>query len=369
MKKYDSIIITIVFCLLLIIPLAATLTSEKKSFSEWENRDLQDFPNVNASTVFSGKFGADFETWLTDHFFARDFWVKFKRTSDSLLMIREANGVIVGDKALFDIPEEPKPEIIEKNIGAINAFSEKGVPTSVILVPSSGSVFSEKLPSFTPDFGELELIEDIYSKIENAKTIDTYPILKEMGLENAFYKTDHHWTSKGAANVFCAWAGLDNNFEFETLSNSFYGTLSSRSGDARISPDKFEKITSGDAFVSCRVFDGLSWTEYDSMYFDEYLDKKDKYSYFLGTNQPIVELDTGELGKTIIIFKDSFSHSFAQCLSSEYSKVILVDLRYLANVMILNQYKDEIDEVLFLFGLENFTTLDNSLAKIFAKEF
>ena len=370
MKKHDSIIITVIFCLFLLIPLVLTVITPQKTFSEWENRDLAKFPKASADTVFSGKFGAEFETWLTDHFFARDVWVKLKRNADSVIGIKESSGVIIGDGALFDIPDERNPETVEKSISAINTFAETGIKTSVILIPSSGSVFPEKLPKAAPDFGELEAIEDIYSRLKNTNTVNTYPVLKNLGLESAFFKTDHHWTSRGAARVYLEWQKKNSEFEFEILSDSFYGTLTSRSGDTSVSPDIFEKVTSGNAFVSCKVFNGAEWSEYDSMYFEEYLDKKDKYSYFLGTNEPIVELDTGREGKTLLIFKDSFSHSFAQCLSEDFARVILVDLRYIKDASVLNKYVSELDEVLFLYGLENFTTLDNMvLVKIFAKNF
>ncbi len=370
MKKHDSIIITVLFCLFLAIPLAATLLSPKKEFSEWENRELATISAPSGEEIFSGKFGSNFETWLTDHFFARDFWVKLKRSADSALMIKESNGVIIGDGALFDIPDERNAETVDKNISAINTLAKTGIKTSVILIPSSGSVFPEALPYAAPDFGELFAIEDIYSRLENTACVDTYPVLKGLGLENAFFKTDHHWTARGAASVYATWKNGNKDFEFESLSDSFYGTLTSRSGDTSVSPDRFERITSGDAFVSCRIFNGAKWSEYDSMYFDSYLDKKDKYSYFLGTNEPLVVLDTGRDGKTLLVFKDSFSHSFAQCLSEDYARVILVDLRYMNDIALAEINTEDVDEVLFLYGLENFTTLDKmSLVKILAKKF
>ena len=119
MKKIESVIINVVFALLLVIPLVLTLVSPKKTFSEWENRDLKSISEVSEKSVFSGEFGAEFEVWLTDHFFARDFWVKFKRSSDSALMIRESNGVAVGDNCLFDIPDKIVKKAVDKNISAI----------------------------------------------------------------------------------------------------------------------------------------------------------------------------------------------------------------------------------------------------------
>jgi len=362
MKKIESVIINVVFALLLVIPLVLTLVSPKKTFSEWENRDLKSISEVSEKSVFSGEFGAEFEVWLTDHFFARDFWVKFKRSSDSALMIRESNGVAVGDNCLFDIPDKIVKKAVDKNISAINTFArDRGIPTSVILVPSSGGVFPENTPSLFPNTGELQTIEDIYSRLDGVTTVDAAASLKTLSYSEAFFKTDHHWTSRGAASVYSAWKGKDYSFEYEVLSDSFYGTLTSRSGEFSVSPDTFERIKSGDRFTSCSVFNGREWTDYSSMYFDEYLDKKDKYSYFLGTNEPVVVIDTGAEGKTLLVFKDSFSHSFAQCLSEDYARVILVDLRYVTAPVNTLVDMASVDEALFLYSLETFTTLDNML--------
>jgi hypothetical protein len=363
MKRTEAIIITAVFSLILIAGLVGTLVSDKPEFSEWENRKLAEFPTATTDTVLSGKFGQDFEAWLTDRFVARDFWVKLKRASDSILGIKESNGVIVGKNALFDIPDAVNEKAIEKNISAINAFQKKtGLDTSVIIVPSTVAVFPEEAPSLFPAVNEAELIGNIYSSIENASTLDTLPTLQGLGLEKAFYKTDHHWTSLGASAVYSEWTDRENDFSLTTVADNFYGTLTSRSSDTSVAPDTVEKIADGDAFTSCVVFDGAKSEAYSSMYFDSYLGLKDKYSYFLGTNQPMVTLETdADNGKVLLMFKDSFAHSFVQCASRDFEKVILIDLRYVKAPIDTLVNMEEITNVLFLYSFENFSTQDNMM--------
>lgn len=48
------------------------LASRGSEYSEAENRTLAGFPEVTAESVFSGRFGEEFEVWLLDHFPARD---------------------------------------------------------------------------------------------------------------------------------------------------------------------------------------------------------------------------------------------------------------------------------------------------------
>ncbi len=363
MKRTEAIIITAVFFLLLVAGLVGTLVSDKPDFSEWENRELAEFPEASVDSVLSGEYGQSFEGWLTDRFVARDLWVKLKRASDSALGIKEANGVAVGNNALFDIFDKISEKAVEKNISAINAFQKKtDLPASIILVPSAATVFYEDAPTLFPSSGEEKLVEDIYSRLDNVNAVDTLPVLRAMTLDEAFYKTDHHWTSKGAAAVYSAWRNTENTFELETVAEDFYGTLTSRSGDIFTKADTVEKITSGDAFISCKVFDGVKTTEYPSMYFDSYLGLKDKYSYFLGTNQPMVTLETAnDTGRVLLMLKDSFAHSFVQCASTDFDKVILIDLRYLTSPLDTLVDLDEVTDTLFLYSLENFTTQDNMM--------
>lgn len=364
MKKKEAVLITVIFSALLLIPLIATVITPTRDFSEWENRNLAQAPEISAERIFSGQFGEDAKNFFTDQFVARDFWNKLKRGVDSVLLIRESDGVYIGKNALFDIPDKVDDEKFEKNISAINEFCKRfDVSSSVILVPSSGALFPEELPFAAPSFKDKELIDEAYSKLETVTTVDTAKVLSSMTLTEAFYKTDHHWTSRGAASVYAQWRAKDVNYDFVEVSDNFFGTLTSRSGDIGVDADKIEKVTSGDRFTSCKIFNGVSVAEYSSMYFEEYLEKKDKYSYFLGTNEPVVTLESDcENGKTLIVFKDSYAHSFIQCASEDWSRIILVDLRYLKEKVSECEYipLDEADEILFLYGIENFTTQNYS---------
>ena len=101
MKKTEAFIITLLFALFLAVPLVLTLVLPKSEFSEWENRPLATFPEVSVDSVLSGEFGKDFETYLADYMVWREGFVKLKRGVNSALGMREENGIIIGDKALF----------------------------------------------------------------------------------------------------------------------------------------------------------------------------------------------------------------------------------------------------------------------------
>ena len=54
--------------------------------------------------------------------------------------------------------------------------------------------------------------------------------------------------------------------------------------------------------------------------------------------------------------KDSFSHSLAPFLSENYRKVILVDMRYYKQSVSQIVKDEEAEQVLVLYGIDNFST-------------
>ena len=366
MKKTEAFIITCLFALFLILPLVMTVFSDKEDFSEWENRNLAKFPEISSDSVLSGEFGTGFERYLADHFVWREGFVKLKRGVNSALGIREENGIIISESALFSIPDFTLSENVLSSVEAINLFASKtDADVSLLLVPSSASLFPEELPAFAPTSREGEVILEVYSHLDGVRGIDVSNAFKKEAFEDVFYKTDHHWTSFGASLAFSQFLGTETAFEFEKVAEDFQGTYSSRMGQVFSESDKVEKCLSGDKFKKMTVYNGQKSEVYPSMYFEDYLSKKDKYSYFLGQNELVVTLESENTsGKTLLMFKDSYAHSFVQCASDEYERVILVDMRYVNKPLafVLREAGVDIEgvtDVLFLYSTDTFKDLNN----------
>lgn len=73
-----AVILTVLFSALILLGVLAALLLPDRSFSENENRYLAKFPAFTLSTVFSGKFMKEFETYVSDQFPGRDGWVQLK---------------------------------------------------------------------------------------------------------------------------------------------------------------------------------------------------------------------------------------------------------------------------------------------------
>ena len=109
----------------------------------------------------------------------------------------------------------------------------------------------------------------------------------------------------------------------------------------------------------------MSEKEYDSLYFREYLEVKDKYSSFMGTNSPLMTITSDENpnGQSILIFKDSYAHSFIPFLTNHYSNITILDMRYINAGYSSLVDIEEFDSVLILYNSITFSE-DTGIRKL-----
>ena len=229
-----------------------------------------------------------------------------------------------------------------------------------MLIPNSIYINQEKLPEYVTVYNQKQIIDNFYSKLQDKiKTIDVTDILMENRDEYLYFKTDHHMTSLGAYlayTKFCLVANLEtekiNNFEKETVSNDFLGTLDSK---AQIPNQEKDKI---DIYVNQKNLN-IKSAEYDnestkSIFNMEYLDKKDKYSFFLnGNNAKVVVKTNVENNRNLLVIKDSYAHIMAQFLCQNFEEIHFIDPRYYK--LSLKEYATEnnITDISFLYNISN----------------
>ena len=81
-KRVSGIFIVVCFLLFLILALLGTLFREKEVYSYFENRNLTQMPEVEASSVLSGQWGSDVESYLADHAAGRTTLLKWDTLLD-----------------------------------------------------------------------------------------------------------------------------------------------------------------------------------------------------------------------------------------------------------------------------------------------
>lgn len=344
-----------------------------KEFSEEENRVLTGFPEFSLDALVSGNYMTEFESYVSDQFFARNQWIALKLFEDKLLGKTESNGVYLGkDGYLMEFPDDPDWDSVEKNMKAISSFAERypDATATFLLIPNSFYILEDKLPYGAPVRDQQQDIDRITAMAaEQVNMPDMSEILKKHREEEIYYRTDHHWTSLGAFYAFEGVAeslGIDNpetDYDVYTVTEKFQGTLASKSGSHKVS-DRIQVYQPKNQTVDYIVNYVEENEKSTSIYVSDAIKEKDKYTVFFGGNHARIDIGTTQPDRrSLLLFKDSYANCFVQFLLPYYQNIIIVDPRY---------YYDNIDsvmesygvtDILFLYNVNTFVC-DNSIADI-----
>lgn len=228
-----------------------------------------------------------------------------------------------------------------------------------MLIPNSIYIHQNKLPDNVIPENQEEIIEEIYEKLDNnINKINVTNVLLKNNDKYIFFKTDHHMTSLGTYliyNEFCLATNTQTksieDFEEKIVSTQFLGTFDSK---AQV-PNQEKDIIS----IFLNEKNTNLEVQYDneitnSIYNDDYLTKKDKYSFFLnGNNAKVVVKTKVENGKKLLLIKDSYAHIMAQFLCQDYEELHFIDPRYYK--LSLSEYAtdNKITDILFLYNVSN----------------
>lgn len=347
------------FCTIIIGFGAAIFILPKKSFSEKENRSLEQMPSPSVQNVIDGSYFEQLGIFYRDQFPLRDGFTSLCSLSEKSIGKMETNGVITTkDGICVALPEGASTNRIQKNLDAISALA-KQKEVHLYVPPRSFDVFEDKLPKLYPkeeDKTVTELLE--------GDTLTDFLELKEIANEEYYYKTDHHWTTKGAYLAYtqiCERMGIaaysENYFIKETVADNFRGTSASKSGlpNWLISEDTVTlyRYKEDGAFT----VENRETKESKKGFYDySALDTADKYRVFLGGNYSHLSIrGEGERQKLLLI-KDSFANSVIPFLALHFD-IEIIDPRYCPKGYLNEQLeREDIDNTLVLMGFDTLTT-------------
>ncbi len=360
--KYIKIIgsVFILFCLALTGVLIWILPD--KIESENENRILAGKPELNAQKIISTEYQSNLNNYLSDQFPARDCFMMVGTELKFLSGKRDFSNTYIGkDNYFFEkvLDSNIDENRFKNNLSAVDNLAKKNpdINFTNILIPSSGTILKEKLPPFAEMYDFQKLYSTAESELEYCKTVNIYSALRQHKKEYIYYRTDHHWTTFGAYIGYTAYTGNKDQLKQTKATDSFCGTLHSKTLKLNVQPDIIYlpeipdslKITANGKQIE--VFDRSA------------LNKKDKYKVFFGGNYGIVDITGGNGTGTLLVIKDSFANCFVPFLTNDYERIIMIDMRYYGGSVSTLMKNEKIDEVLVLYEMNNFAG-DTSIAKL-----
>ncbi len=229
------------------------------------------------------------------------------------------------------------PKSLQNYGTAISNFAAKvpNVTVYTLLAPTSIEFYGPESYR-TGNRSQKEGIRIAYSALKgsNVKSVDAYSAIIPHTDEYIYFRTDHHWTARGAYYAYTAFAKTAG-FTPTKLEDhksgridGFVGTFKSFSADLAKDPDYVEYFyplseTTGTIYNDASMSTGRSMRV-----ITEEVSLSNKYLCFIEGDNPIEKIVTSNHnGKKIVMIKESYGNAFAPFIVDNYEEVYILDPR------------------------------------------
>lgn len=341
-------IISILFFIFLVGFFFVNIITKDALISDTERRKLEQFPKLTYNNIIDGSFMEDFDKYTTDQFILRDKFRNIKANINYKVFGKlDNNGIFVIGDSIFKSEYPTNIKSIDNFINKINGissnFTENNNVYYVIIPDKNYYINGNKYLNIDYDL--------LYKKIEDINY--NYIELRDILNKDDYYKTDTHWKQESLDKVV---ERLGNNMNFsidtsygkKTIEN-FYGVYYGQSA-LNIKPDTLIYLTN-DTILNSKV-KYLENENAGSVYVEENLKNMDKYDIYLDGASSYIEITNPNniSGRELVIFRDSFGSSLAPLLIEAYSKITLIDARYISKENYLNMIEFNDQDILFLYS-------------------
>ncbi len=353
--RTKNITVTIAFIVFLAITTLLIAYHKPKEISEFERRKLAQLPELSGENILSAKYMDEFDKYTLDQFPFRDTFRKLKAIIQlSVFQQKDNNGIYIVDNMVSKIEYPLKENSI------INAadkfkdlydtyFSGKDVDVYYSIIPDKNYFLAK--PNGYPSMDYDRLRSLLNKELGSMKYIDIFDCLS---IED-YYSTDTHWRQEKLTNVVERIATemgfferLTGKYKVNEIS-SFYGVYY---GQAAL-PMKADSIyyLTNEITDSCQVYN-YETSKFSEIYDLEKSNGNDPYELFLSGAVPLLTIENpnSDTNKELVIFRDSFGSSIAPLFVEAYSKITLIDIRYITSDYLENFITFDKQDVLFLYS-------------------
>lgn len=346
-----------------------------KEYSDSERRALATMPQLNIENILLSNNNSvlmdNYEKYLEDQFPLREHFRTINSFSSIYLLGKsENNNLCYKDGYIAKMEYSIDMDSVNWSLNRMSYINDTYLDNSNVfftIIPDKNYYMSGNLGVYTYDYDEF--IEYFQNKTSSyASFID---IRDHLALRN-YYHTDVHWKQETLLEVsnyiLYSMTGTDwsysthNSILCENLySDSFAGVYY---GQLSIPVNKDRLI-----YMDGHYVDGLRAYCYDTgnleeidIYDMEKGEGKDPYELFLSGSKALITIENPEARSKaeLIVFRDSFGSSIAPLLAAGYSKVTLIDIRYISPSMVGRFVDFEDKDVLFMYSAQ---VLNNSVGQ------
>lgn len=266
---------------------------------------------------------------------------------------KDNNGILLseGYAAKLEYPlKETNVQSAAEKIREIYDLYLKNTGSKVYLsiVPDKAMFLAEKNGCPAMDYEKLRQI--LTQGTDFARYVD---IWDELSL-GSYYKTDTHWRQETLLPVAEALAQamgttIGTDFREVITDQPFYGVYYGQSA-LPLKPEEIRYLTN-ETLDSCTVWN-METGEMTGIYNMEKLRSRDSYEVFLSGASSLLVLENpnAETERELVVFRDSFGSSLIPLLAEGYTKITLVDTRYIPAKLVGDYVNFTGQDVLFLYS-------------------
>ncbi|MBP3851191.1 MAG: hypothetical protein J6D36_01465 [Erysipelotrichaceae bacterium] len=381
----------------------------RPSTSTVEKRKLTAFPSFDISGFLDGSFFSGVSTWYADTYPGRDTLIAANQKVQSKYGIESSTQMVGTAKQSDEIPTEKGAstkkktkkekvevptqnyleedmqanimgnlyvkdgaaysmyyflqEAVERYTDAINHGADQLEGTTTvysILLPNQSGMLDKKTQAKLGGADQEEAIDYFISLYnDNVHSVDAYDALWPHRDEYLYFRTDHHWTTKGAYyayKAFCEEKGIKphklsyfkKTMTFEPFLGTFYTEL--QNSEMAANPDS---VT---AYVPNGTNELTYWNEDGTEISGQIIqdvsdwDESSGYYCFICGDKPLTIIENPKVddGSSCLVVKESYGNAFIPFLVDHYSKVYIIDFRYTDKNIVDYCKEEKIDDLIII---------------------
>lgn len=246
-------------------------------------------------------------------------------------------GIIVSEgraMQIFTAGKDGSPAYARMIKTYADALAGMGVKTYVVIVPTAQAFY---LPDFYRRHADAEpanIRATVALLPASVTAVDAFAALDAHQDEYIYFRSDHHWTGRGAYYAYealCKAMGLTPN-KLEAMerrqTRAFHGPLYKFTRDLMLEekPDHAEYWLPPVATTTTRYSNSAPDTANPGKLLVE---RGSGYGVFLGGDAPLMVVKTAENpGRRALLLKNSYGNAFAVFLAAHFEELLIVDYRH-----------------------------------------
>lgn len=326
----------------------------KKELSESERRKLSQFPKVTWASIINGSYIENFEEAAKDQFPMRESFRRIRAVTDIYgFQKKDVHGIYQTEGQLVELLyplRETSVEHAGEKCQDIYDIWLAGTDVKVYLavIPDKGYYAEETSDCLYFDYEKMNrILQEEFPEGEWISLADT------LTMED-YYATDSHWRQEKleeTADRLLEVMGKESlqGLEKKPALEDFYGVYAGQSA-LPVNGEPMYYLTN-DILEQCQVYH-VENEKTLGIYDTEKLTGRDPYEFYLSgsTAIAVIENPSCTTGQELVVFRDSFGNSIVPLLLQSYSRVTVIDTRYVSPELIGDYVTFENQDVLFLYS-------------------